>query len=282
MMDLGKTENVALAVVIPLLSSIQSSTNTAQCAHWIPSKDRKVLFVELLTWDMYTNRDDVKKKSEYDLAGESYVSATWDYALRMNGFQVDFVNADHFEKMTPSEMSSYHRIFFDIYRHFKIFKWHPQYTHHDVLCRVRPMFFWGRWLPPNPYNNQSNYGPYDSKQMLVPYPEEWNTFMGFFPHNFLNVTTLKAERGRTGFLLGKKPEYFAPYHALIQRLVSEGFELHSTCSDKDFTKCPFPSEVVQHTRIKPAEFGELMSKFSFMLGFGKVSANLIKLQFRHL
>jgi len=230
------------------------------CAPWISSQERKVLFVELHSWAMYYGPSKYK-------TGEYYVSATWDYALRRNGFQVDRVSTrQFFERMTSSEMRLYHRIF------IRDPKWHVNFKHHDILCRTRPMYYFGEWYQNKVKFNEWFQWPFDRKQILVAHPEEFNTFMGYFPHNLiLNGTMPQAERGRVGLLYGKKPEYFVPYQALIQRLIAEGFELHSTCTDNDSIKCPFPSEVIQHQNLGPFEYSMLLGKFSFMLGFQKVS-----------
>ena len=239
---------------------LDSSSMEPLCAPWIPSPNRKVLFVELHSWDMYYGPSKYK-------TGEYYVSATWDYALRRNGFQVDRVSTRHFfERMKPSEMRSYYRIF------FRDPKWHRHFRHHDILCKTRPMYYFGEWYQHKVKDNEWFQWPFHTKQILVAHPEEFNTFMGYFPHNLiLNATMPKAERGKVGLLYGKKPEYFAPYQALIQRLISEGFELHSTCTDHDLMKCPFPSEVIQHQKLGPSEYAKLLGSFSFMLGFQNVS-----------
>jgi hypothetical protein len=262
-----------------------SEMNGKSCASWISAQRRKILFVELHTWEMYYGPSKYK-------TGEYYVSSTWDYALRRNEFEVHRVSTRHFfERMRPSEMRSYHRIF------LRDPKWHPYFRHHDILCRIRPMYYFGEW-----YQNKVNITwfqwPFDRKvseaffarpsdnfifnsfiqllihqQILVAHPEAFNTFMGYFPHNLIVDKTIpKAERGRVGLLYGKKPEYFVPHQALIQRLVNEGFELHSTCTDTSETmKCPFPKEVIQHQNIGPTEYASLLNNFSFMLGFQKVS-----------
>ena len=233
------------------------------CASWIPLVDRKVLFVELHTWDMYYGPSKYK-------TGEYYVSATWDYALRRNGFQVDRVSTRHFfERMTPSEMRSYYRIF------IRDPKWHTHFSHHDILCRTRPMYYFGEWFQNKVKDNSWFMVPFDQKQILAAHPEEFNTFLGYFPHELLTNTTIpRAERGRIGLLYGKKPEYFAPYQTLIRRLIAEGFELHSTCTDHTLMKCPFPTQVIQHQNLGPAEYSMLLNRFSFMLGFQKVSENM--------
>jgi hypothetical protein len=231
--------------------------NTRKCASWVPSQDRKVLFVGLSTWaDFYAPGS--------SSGGEDYVSATWDYALRRNGFQVvGKIDMGTFQQMTDLEMRSYYRFFFN-----GPATWHPHFRYRDILCRARPMDFFGRWQQKGPE------GRYDPKQIVTPYDGGFLTYMGYFPHNLLNTTTSKAERGRVGFLLGKHAKYFVPHQAVIQRLISEGFSLHATCRDHDSIKCPFPAEVTNHQYISPSEYAKLMSSFSFMLGFQHVSETL--------
>ena len=228
------------------------------CAPWLPKKKRKVLFVELNTWDFYYGASKFK-------TGEYYMSATWDHALRKNGFQVYRVSTRQFyEDMGADILSNFHRIF------FRDPKWHKDFNKHDILCKARPMYYFGEWYRGK--NDRHDYfnTAFDQKQVLVAHPETYNTFMGYFPHNILTddpENVPKAKRGRVGLLYGKKPEYFVEHVDVIQSLIDAGFELHSTCKDTEEMKCPFPPEVIQHKNVGPAEYANLMKKFSFMLGF---------------
>ena len=261
-LDLTTTSNLKASEP---LDSITTIALESKCAPAIPVKDRRVLFVELHSWEKYYGPSKYK-------TGEYYVSASWDYALRRNGFHVDRVSTRYFfERMTPSEMRMYHRIF------IRDPKWSVHFNHHDILCRTRPMYYFGEWYQNKVKFNEWFIWPFDKKQILVAHPEDFNTFMGYFPHNLLlNWTTPQPERGKIGLLYGKKPEYFVPYQALIKRLIAEGFELHSTCTDNDSMKCPFPPAVIQHQNLGPAEYSTLLTKFSFMLGFQKVSELSVK------
>lgn len=198
----------------------------------IPSdlEDRKVLFVELHTWKDYYGPSKYK-------TGEYYVSATWDYA---------------------------HRIF------VRDPRWHRFYERREIFCKVRPMYFYGDWFFGKNNDNYRFKVPFDEKQVLSAYIDDRNAFMGYFPHNVLNQTELpNPERERKGLLYGKKPGYFEGYDDLIHALMNAGFELHSTCKDSPDKECPFPPGVIRHGAMKPDEYADLMTNFSFMLGFKK-------------
>lgn len=228
---------------------------------------RKVLFVELHKWEDYYGPSKYK-------TGEYYVSATWDYALRKNGFRVDRVSTRHYyERMSSKDILSYHRIF------VRDPRWHRFYGQRDIFCKVRPMYFYGDWYFGKNNDNYRFHVPFDERQILSAYIDDRNTFMGYFPHNLLNQTELpNAERGRKGLLYGKKPEYFEGYDELIHALMNAGFELHTTCKDSPDKKCSFPPGVIRHGAMKPDEYADLMTNFSFMLGFKKpeVGNSLVK------
>ena len=227
------------------------------CAHWIPEKERKVLFVELHRWKDYYGPSRYK-------TGEYYASATWDYALKQNGFRVDRVSTKEFyDRMEVQAIKQYHRIF------VRDPKYHRFYNMTDVICRVRPMYFFGDWFyKKNDHNYRFQY-PFSESQILSANPDSHNTFIGYFPHNLLSPVNgiQMADRGKVGLLYGKKPEYFEGYYDLISTLLLRGFELHTTCKDTPLKKCPIPSKVVRHEEVKPKEFAEMMQGFSFMLGF---------------
>jgi len=230
--------------------------NQHSSAPWLPMNKKRVLFVELLSWDMY-----YKPKSRK--TGEYYVSATWDYALRRNGFIVDRVSHNHYyERMLKQDILKYHRIF------VRDPRWHRFYDDHGILCKVRPMYFFGGWIFGTDKYNYRFQAPFAENQVLSANREERNTFMGYFPHNLLlGEDPPKAERDKVGFLLGKKPEYFEGYESIISALLDAGFELHSTCTDSSDKACPLPSKVVRHGSMSPNDYAELMKRFSFMLGF---------------
>jgi len=134
------------------------------------------------------------------------------------------------------------------------------------------MYYFGEWYQGKVKDNEWFRWPFDRKQILVAHPETYNTFLGYFPHNLvIEETPLEVKKGRVGLLLGKKPSYFTPYQEVIERLISDGFELHSTCTDTETMKCPFPEQVIRHQNLGPSEYAQLMPTFSFMLGFQKVN-----------
>ena len=229
------------------------------CAKWIPSKRRKVLFVELNRWEDYYGGSKYK-------TGEYYVSATWDYALRKHGFQVKRVSThQYYKRMKVEEILQYHRIFVRDPKH------HRYYNISSIQCKVRPMYFFGDWYYKKNVHNYRFQVPFDEKQILSANPDNHNTFLGYFPHNLLSSSDLpNYERGKVGLLYGKKPEYFKKdYHDVILALLSEGFELHTTCMDTAKKKCHLPDEVIRHGNLNPDDFAKLMKKFSFMLGLGE-------------
>jgi hypothetical protein len=241
---------------------IQTDRPDQLAAPWIAKKERRVLFVELHTWDLYYGPSKYK-------TGEYYVSATWDYALRKNGFRVERVSTRHYyEKMTNGEMLAYHRIF------VRDPRWHRLYHQKEIMCKVRPMYYYGDWFYRKNDHNYRFQVPFAEKQILSAHIDARNTFMGYFPHNLLdNNESPSKERKKVGLLYGKKPEYFKGHEAVITSLIDSGFELHSTCNDPD---CPLPEGVIRHGAMKPATYAGLMKQFSFMLGFQQpeVSAHI--------
>ena len=137
----ARSESSQLAATISLsenaltfnFKGAAESNLTAFAAPWILGENRKVLFVELHTWDVYYGPSKYK-------TGEYYVSATWDYALRKNGFSVYRVSTDHYyERMTSEEILAYHLIF------VRDPKWHRLYHQKEIMCKVRPMYYHGDW-----------------------------------------------------------------------------------------------------------------------------------------
>ncbi len=233
-----------------------SSKTRDDCAQWIPLEKRKVLFVELHRWNDYYGPSKYK-------TGEYYASATWDYALRNLGFHVDRVSTkQYYERMDIEEIKQYHRIFVRDPRQ------HRYYNMTDIICKVRPMYFFGDWFyKKNEHNYRFQY-PFSEKQIFSANPDSHNTFIGYFPHNLLLDYDIQSpNRGKVGLLYGKKPEYFQGYQDLIVELLSQGFELHTTCKDSSQMKCPIPIEVIRHDHVAPEQFAIMMRKYSFMIGF---------------
>lgn len=266
----AKNTNERDDILNSFVSTLRShrSLDTSNHSHnnvapWIPDHGRKVLFVELLTWEDYYNK--LKKTT-----GEYYVSATWDYALRRNGFVVDRVSTkQYYDRMTKSELLVYHRIF------VRDPRWHHYYDDKNILCRVRPMYFYGGWVfGKNDHNYRFN-APFAQTQILSANREEKNSFLGYFPHNILQPDEQRPFRKKVGFLLGKMPHYFDGHGDVIKALLDAGFELHSTCTDLSTKVCPLPQEIIRHGSMTPIAFANLMTQFSFMLGFVEPKVSII-------
>jgi len=242
-------------------SKTNQSTNSYTCAEWIEEENRRVLFVELHDWDTFYG------KSKYK-TGEYYVSACWDYALRQNGFHVDRVSTNHYYKvMAKDEIKKYHLIF------VRDPKEHRFYNDAILFSKVRPMYFFGGWTFEKNLHNYRFRVPFQEHHIVTAYPDNDsnNTFLGYFPHNTLNMKdsygVSRKTRKRIGFLLGKRPEYFLGFENVIQNLLDYGWELHTTCQDTLNVSCPFPSNVIRHGSMSPEDFANLMKTFSMMLGF---------------
>lgn len=164
--------------------------------------------------------------------------------------------------MSAREITDYHRIF------VRDPKQHHHYNVSSIMCKVRPMYFFGDWMYKKNDINYRFQVHFAEKQILSANPDDHNSFLGYFPHNLLSERHVPAyERGKVGLLYGKKPEYFDDYSDVIMALLANGFELHSTCKDSANNKCNLPVEVIRHENLNPTEFAELLKKFSFMLGF---------------
>lgn len=242
------------------LDSMDSSTDYRHrsAVSWLPKEKKKVLFVMLETWKRYHGLDKSSKTGEY------YASATWDYALQQHGFEVDFVSQRRYNHiMTREEIASYYRIF------LRSPRWHRFYNHFDILCKVRPMYFYGGFSfdLKRGYENPVFRSKFAETQVLSANAEDKNTFMGYFPHNILLENPTRPERKKVGLLYGKKPEYFEGKENVIKALLDNGFELHSTCKDSSQKVCPFPPEVIRHGFMTPGGYASLMKQYSFMLGF---------------
>lgn len=183
--------------------------------------------------------------------------------MRKLGFEVDRVSKNkYYDRMTIEDILQYHRIF------VRDPKQHRYYNISSVLCKVRPMYFFGDWFYKKNDHNYRFQFPFAEKQILSANPDGRNTYLGYFPHNILSDDKVsKMERGKVGLLYGKKPEYFDGYEDLILALLSQGYELHTTCKDTTKKKCHIPTEVIRHDNLNPDDYAKLMTKFSFMLGF---------------
>ena len=193
--------------------------------------------------------------------GEWYMSASLDYALRQNGFQVDVLHKQR-RKIHGKIAQKYHRVFLngnDWSEHFHT-------TTRTETCKVRAFHWWGG-------GNEKAQSPLDPKQRLTPFPQSShfnNTFLGFFPHSLLYQQQQPlASRQKVGLLLGKSPEYFENHEGLISALLADNFTLHTTCKDSKKARCSLPPSVIRHHKVGPITFANLLPQFAFMLGLGK-------------
>lgn len=207
------------------------------CAPWI--KNRKVLFMDLATMDLYYSR----KKDIYR-GGEYYMSASLDYALRENGFTVEWHSVTSIcnnRGGLATIAKNYHRIFAN-----GIAPWEELQVSDTLswsnMCKCCSFHWWENIKAP-----PSETVPFDHRQFLKPYPtaDFYNTYLGYFPHSVLLRTEYPSPaRAKVGVLLGKTPGKFkAPaFQRVIQALLDNGFELHTTCND--CSNSVLPSTVV--------------------------------------
>lgn len=232
------------------------------CAPWI-TKNREVIFFGVETMDMY-----YRKGSRG--GGENYVFAALDWGLRQNGFSVKATKMP-VETYTAPQLSRYHRVFMNgIHYHSNTYNNHP-----EVTCKVRSLHFWGNW------QGQEKHKPFDPRQILSPYPEDYNTFLGYFVHSLLWETqSFPAERPKQGLIIGKHSGYFKDpkIQVLLQALINDGFTLHTICQAKiDLRKgtrdCDLPPEIIRHGKMSPKEYAALMGEMAFLIGFGEPRAS---------
>jgi len=102
--------------------------------------------------------------------------------------------------MASDEIGQYYRIF------VRDPRWHSSYDHLDILCKVRPMYYFGEWYKGRSKGNYRFNWSFDEKQIVVAHPGDRNTFLDYFPHNILSddlMLPTAADRGRVGLLYGK-------------------------------------------------------------------------------
>ena len=214
---------------------------------------KKVLFVQVSTMDVF-------KRPDVSHSGEEYVTACLDWALRRMGVEVHRYHHS-WEDLPIEYLSDFDRIFRNG------LEWHPQFEDHpEVACKTRPLHFWGNGFYDPPRTN------YTTRQILAPYPDELNTFLGFFPHLLVEPDRIEPNpyRNKEGLIIGKNKEYFVKdpgFLPSIQHLIDNGFVLHSTCHNDD--DCGLPSGVLNHHALTPDEFANLVAKMAFAIGAGE-------------
>jgi Glycosyltransferase family 18 len=256
-----------------------SSSTRYQCAPWLTrSSQRKVAFIDLATMNAYYRRKGIYR------GGEFYMSACLDYALRQNGFSVHRLSAKSLLRNGDlvKVFSKYHRLIANGSHPWKRLNVSSSATSGTTngtlewstgMCKLRSFAWWGNVET----KREDIIGlaglatrhdlPFDPKQWLKPYPtaDFFNTFLGFFPHSvLLQKTPPSAFRGKVGMLLGKVPTGFNQIGPVVDALLLDGFELHSTCPDCTM----LPSQVIRHEKVGPGEYIELLKSCAFLLGTG--------------
>jgi len=185
-----------------------------QWAKWVPKENRFVLFVHALGMKTYTSNT----LSGYS-SGEFYAAASWDYAIRQHGFEVEEVTMAELDSMPKENLEKYHRIIFGCaYSH-----WEEKCNAEDDFdmllsistilqdyrCKVGALFWWDHeedeapgFLGPGFFTPKQTRSPFDWQST--------NTFLGMFPHFLVedNFKPPNPERGRVGLVLGKQGSYF--------------------------------------------------------------------------
>jgi Glycosyltransferase family 18 len=258
-----------------IMDSFSSSTRY-QCAPWLTrSSQRKVAFIDLPTMEAYYRRKGIYR------GGEFYMSACLDYALRQNGFSVHRLSARSLLRNggLAKVVSKYHRLIANDSHPWKRLNVSSSATSGTStgtlkwstgMCKLRSFAWWGNVETKREdiIGLATRYDlPFDPKQWLKPYPtaDFFNTFLGFFPHSvLLRKNPPSALRRKVGMLLGKVPTAFHQIGPVIDALLLDGFELHSTCLDCTM----LPSQVIRHEKVGPAEYIELLKSCAFLLGTG--------------
>ncbi|CAB9507310.1 expressed unknown protein [Seminavis robusta] len=193
-------------------------------------------------------------------SGEEYVFACLDWAFRQIGVEVHRRDRS-IEELSPAFLAQYHRIFSNGVN------WHPDFHEHpEVTCKVRTLHFWGNKIP-------GPEAPYDQRQILSPFPEDYNTFLGFFPHELVaqNRTIPDRHRGKEGLIVGKVAFLFQldpDFVPAVQTLIDSGFTMHSVCREQLENNCGLPDGVVMHSSLSPEEYSQLIARMAFLIGAG--------------
>lgn len=277
----SKSFNSSSSMVV----SKQDDFTQFSCAPWLESPDqRRVLFMRCTGWEgfyngtylTYSKKNTPEQKELFHphRGGENFVYAATDWALQQNGFLVD-TTEDVLEDFAPEELAQYHRIFMNGVAWPKHLDNHP-----EILCKIRGLHFWGNFKP-------TPEEPWDQRQVLSPYREQYGTFLGYFAHSLVQkpIHTPNPRREKHGFIIGRRPHCIQKEdHKVLRALIDDGYTLHSTCFDpncripaltriKQGIKCDktcggLPKEVIFHGVMAPGEYGELMSQMAFLIGMG--------------
>jgi len=283
------------------------------CAPWL--KDRKILFYGVETWDQYYRPGSRG-------GGENYVMSSLAYALEQLGFEVDQMQESQVAKAlglsqptlpSAEELKQYHRIFANGINYHDHLAAYP-----DIRCKIRLLHFWGNWpftdgqmwedvVVQNEDGTTSKRGQfdaakyyldhtdittetlttlpyqYDPRQILAPYPEDYNTFLGYFVHSLvwqqeddednnhhpsssLSQQQQHRPRPKQGLIVGRRNVFTDQAVAVMQALLDDGFALHSICTAR--SHCGLPAEVQIHSDLDPHKYAIFMKDMAFLIGFG--------------
>lgn len=260
------------------------------CASWIRPKNRKIMLLNSLGMVNYTNNVEQRYMS-----GEFYAIASWDHAFRQNGFQVDEVTFEQVLELPDEELHAYHRIILGCpyvewdekcalgndkeYLRALAAKLNP------VKCKVGTIFWWDHDKDEVPgFLGRDFFTP---KQVLTPFKwNDINTFLGFFPHflvnekdtsKFIDASTkgkdkeldAAIQKERHGLVLSKDGTFFDDESLrVIDALVMKNFTIHTTCKLHNCSMFLKRTGVINHKKLSPDKYAELMERVAFMLGIG--------------
>lgn len=131
------------------------------------------------------------------------------------------------------------------------------FTTPSIACRLRFLDFWG--TPP-----EQNHIKLDLSQYLVPYPNPWNTFIGFRQEPIPAPT---GERKRMGVLHGKEGRYWIDHIPLLER-ISQTFDLVATIPDERLGGLRLPSRVRNLGMVSRETWLTTLSQSRFVISFG--------------
>ena len=247
-----------------------------QCANWVPKEKRNVLFVHALGMKSFTSNT-----IPGYMSGEFYAAASWDYAIRQNGFEVEEVTMEELDSMPKENLEKYHRVVFACaYWHWEEKCNFPDDFDmllsisaklQDYRCKVGALYWWDHEKDEAP----GFLGPgfFTPKQTLSPFDwQSTNTFLGMFPHFLVedDFEPPNPERGRVGLVLGKEGSYFdAQAIEVVKELVRNNFTIHTTCRHGNCAAVRTIEGVMNHVKLGPAQYASLMKSCAFMLGIGK-------------
>ncbi|GFH52462.1 hypothetical protein CTEN210_08938 [Chaetoceros tenuissimus] len=260
---------------------IVEDSNNFTCAPQIPKEKRKVLYINAIGIEKYATNLEQKYMS-----GEYYAMASWEHAIRQNGFLVDEVTFEEVLEIPETLLHEYHRIVLGCaYKDWKT----KCSLHNDeeyliklsqklrpIKAKVGSFYWWDHEEDEVPgYLGDDFFTP---KQVLTPFDwQKSNTFLGFFPHfhitqnstNDATEDTLPLKKERIGLVLSKDGDFFDEQALrVIDSLVQHNFTIHTTCKLHNCSMFLKRKGVVNHKKLTPTMYVKLMEESAFMLGIG--------------